>query len=110
MGSTPRIFPNDAATSYEGFFLQLATGYPVACDPVLIFAPSRASNQKHPKTGGVYSIVMEESQVTLDCMGQVSELSNPRQLQMSLFDLTLAGAGQLLQETQDEGLEEVDLI
>lgn len=53
---------------------------------------------------------MEESQVTLDCMGQVSELSNPRQLQMSLFDLTLAGAGQLLQETQDEGLEEVDLI
>lgn len=85
------------------------TKKPVACDPVLIFCAFK-SHQKHPKTGGVYSIVMEESQVTLDCMGQVSELSNPRQLQMSLFDLTLAGAGQLLQETQDEGLEEVDLI
>lgn len=109
MGSTPRIFPNEAATSYEGFFLQAdekTGGLWSGLDFLRLQEPPKTSKNWRC----FFRIVMEESQVTLDCMGQVSELSNPRQLQMSLFDLTLAGAGQLLQETQDEGLEEVDLI
>ncbi len=46
MGSTPRIFPNDAAISYEGFFRnELADGTRwIVIEPYI--EPSRASNQK----------------------------------------------------------------